>query len=139
MLFMQQCPLKIYFLYRLVFISIALITCTTAFGQDMDNLKLKDYRPVSIYKVPQTKIEKAKFPVIDFHSHDYPKSDAEVDSWVRRMDEANISKTLILSYATGAKFDSVVNKYSRYKDRFVIFFAGLIIPDMKNKDGKNML
>ncbi|MEJ7676161.1 MAG: amidohydrolase family protein [Chitinophagaceae bacterium] len=87
----------------------------------MDNLKLKDYRPVSIYKVPQTKIEKAKFPVIDFHSHDYPKSDAEVDAWVKRMDEANISKTMILSYATGAKFDSIVNKYSRYKDRFVIF------------------
>lgn len=87
----------------------------------MDNLKLKDYRPVSIYKVPQTTIEKAKFPVLDFHSHDYPKSDLEVDAWVERMDEANISKTLILSYATGAKFDSIVNKYSRYKDRFVIF------------------
>lgn len=113
--------MKVYSLHRLVFILIAGITCTTAFGQDMDNLKLKDYRPVSIYKVPQTKIEKAKFPVIDFHSHDYPKSDAEIDSWVKRMDEANISKTLILSYATGAKFDSIVNKYSRYKDRFEIF------------------
>ena len=113
--------MKIHLVLRLTFLLIAQITFVTVFGQDMDNLKLKDYRPVSIYKVPQTKIEKAKFPVIDFHSHDYPKSDAEVDAWVKRMDEANISKTMILSYATGAKFDSIVNKYSRYKDRFVIF------------------
>jgi hypothetical protein len=48
--------------------------------QDVDNLKLKDYQPVSIYKVPQTKVKRAKFPVIDFHSHDYPKSDSEVDT-----------------------------------------------------------
>lgn len=113
--------MKIHLVFRLAFILIAQIICVTVFGQDMDNLKLKDYRPVSIYKVPQTTIEKAKFPVLDFHSHDYPKSDLEVDAWVERMDEANISKTLILSYATGAKFDSIVNKYSRYKDRFVIF------------------
>jgi uncharacterized protein len=92
-----------------------------ATAQDTDSLRLKNFRPVSIYKVPQTKIEKAKFPVIDFHSHDYPKSDAEVDSWVKRMDAANISTTLILSYATGAKFDSIVTRYSRYKNRFTIF------------------
>ncbi len=87
----------------------------------MNNLKLKDYKPESIYKVPQTKVEKAKFPVIDFHSHDYPKSAGEVDAWVKRMDELNIAKTLILSYSTGAAFDSVVHKYARYKDRFEVW------------------
>jgi predicted TIM-barrel fold metal-dependent hydrolase len=89
--------------------------------QDVDNLKLKDYQPVSIYKVPQTIVEKAKFPVIDFHSHDYPKTDAEVDAWVIRMDELNIAKTLILTYSTGAGFDSAMNKYSRYKGRFEVW------------------
>jgi uncharacterized protein len=91
------------------------------FCQDISNLKLKDYHPVSVYNTPQIKIEKAKYPVIDFHSHDYPKSDADVDAWVKTMDETGISKTMILSYSTGARFDSVVTKYGRYRDRFEIW------------------
>jgi hypothetical protein len=39
---------------------------TSVFCQDVNDLKLKDFRPVSIYKIPQTQIEKAKYPVIDF-------------------------------------------------------------------------
>ncbi|TKK71804.1 amidohydrolase [Ilyomonas limi] len=105
----------------------------TAFAQSVDNLKLKDYRPLSIYKVPQTKVDKAKYPVIDFHSHDYPKTDAAVDEWVHIMDEAGIAKSIILSYATGATFDSVVDKYARYKDRFDVWcgfdYTGMDKPD----------
>ena len=91
------------------------------FCQDVNKLKLKDYHPVSIYKTAQVKIEKAKYPVIDFHSHDYPKSNAEVDAWVKTMDETGIAKTMILSYSTGAGFDSVVDRYIRYKDRFDVW------------------
>jgi len=98
--------------------TIAFIDCRS---QSVDDLRLKDYRPVSIYKTKETKVERAKYPVIDFHSHDYPKSDAEVDEWVKTMDEANIAKTIILSYSTGSGFDSVVNKYSRYKNRFEVW------------------
>lgn len=87
----------------------------------VNELKLKDYRPVSIYKVPYTRVDKARFPVIDFHSHDYPKNDKEVDEWVKTMDDAGIAKTMILSYATGKRFDSVVEKYARYKDRFEVW------------------
>jgi predicted TIM-barrel fold metal-dependent hydrolase len=92
-----------------------------AFSQNVDTLRLKDYRPVTIYKVPHTKIEKAKYPVIDFHSHDYPKTDVEVDQWVKTMNDAGIAKTIILSCATGAALDSAVDKYSRYKDRFEVW------------------
>src|SRR5665647_139278 len=107
---------------RLIIIGVLLQSFVlTSFCQDVNNLKLKDYRPVSIFKIPETKIEKAKYPVIDFHSHDYPKNDAEVDQWVKTMDETGIAKTMLLSYATGASFDSVVTKYSRYKDRFEIW------------------
>ena len=113
--------MKFSLLNRLLFLLLAEIMCTSVFSQDAENLKLKDFQPVSIYKVPQTRVEKAKFPVIDFHSHDYPKTDAEVDAWVKRMDQLNISKTLILSYSTGARFDSLVEKYSRYKDHFEVW------------------
>jgi predicted TIM-barrel fold metal-dependent hydrolase len=93
----------------------------TAFSQNADDLKLKDFRPVSIYKIPETKVDKAKYPVIDFHSHDYPKTDADVDAWVKTMDETGIAKTMVLSYSTGAHFDSIVKKYARYKDRFDVW------------------
>jgi len=89
--------------------------------QNVNDLKLKDFRPVSIYKTPQTKIEKAKYPVIDFHSHDYPKTDEQVDEWVKTMDQVGIARSTILSYSAGARFDSVVEKYQRYKDRFEIW------------------
>ena len=59
--------------------------------------------------------------MIDLHSHDYPESDSEVDAWVKTMDETGIEKTMILTYSTGARFDSIVKKYAKYKDRFEIW------------------
>jgi hypothetical protein len=53
------------------------ITLAT-FSQNVNDLKLKEYHPVSIYEVPQTEIKKAKFPVIDVHTHDYAKTDADL-------------------------------------------------------------
>src|SRR5882762_1652592 len=108
-------------LYCILSMAFLIIFAMPAFPQDPTNLKLKDFNPISIYKIPQSKIEKAKYPVIDMHSHDYPKSDAGVEEWIKTMKEAGIEKTLILSYATGARFDSVVAKYDRYKDKFEIW------------------
>ena len=113
------------FFFRLVLLLSVNGNCSNVFCQikntDIDALKLKDFRPVSIYKIPQTNIAKAKYPVIDFHSHDYPTTDTAVDVWVKRMDEMNIAKTLILTYSTRARFDSLINKYGRYKGRFELW------------------
>src|SRR5678815_644166 len=106
---------------RMILFAVVQSLLVNVFGQDANNLKLKDYHPVSIYKTPQTKVEKAKYPVIDFHSHDYPKTDSAVDGWVRTMDDVGITKSVILSYSTGAHFDSVIEKYKRYKDRFEVW------------------
>ncbi|HEX8985370.1 MAG TPA: amidohydrolase family protein, partial [Bryobacteraceae bacterium] len=81
-------------------------------------LLLKDYRPVSIYKIPKTKVTRAKFSIIDMHSHDYAKSDADVARWVAVMDKVGIETTVILSGATGAEFNAIVRKYSKYPGRF---------------------
>ena len=111
----QVLPLRIKLL--LVLLPIA----KTCWCQDANNLKLKDYHPVSIYKTSKTQVEKAKYPVIDFHSHDYPASNEEVDQWVRIMDVAGIEKTMILTYSTGSRFNWIVEKYKKYKDRFAIW------------------
>jgi len=86
--------------------------------KDLNDLKLSDFRPKSIYNIPVSDIPKAKFPVIDIHSHDYATSQAEIDQWVKNMDKAGIEKTILLTFKTGLGFDSVVEKYSRYPNRF---------------------
>ena len=91
------------------------------FAQNADNLLLKHYRPVSIYKTPTANIQRASFPVIDMHSHDYVETKNDVDNLVKLMDKMNIKKTMILTYNTGKGFDSAVEKYSKYPDRFELF------------------
>jgi uncharacterized protein len=83
-----------------------------------ETILLKDYRPQSIYKIPITEIPKAKFPIIDMHSHPYAKTAAEIDSWVRNMDEVGVEKTTILTMTTGAEFDAIQKKHSKYPERF---------------------
>lgn len=90
-------------------------------AQDVNELKLKDYRPQSIYKVPITKITKAKFAAYDMHSHDFAKTDKDVDRWVKTMDSAGIQKSIILSGATGDEFNRIYARYARYPDRFEIW------------------
>ncbi len=55
-----------------------------------EQLLLKDFKPRSIYNVPVTTVAKARFPVIDMHSHDYAKTDEQIAEWVRTMDELGI-------------------------------------------------
>ena len=83
-----------------------------------ETILLKDYRPQSIYKIPVTEIPKAKFPVIDMHTHPYAKTEAEIEAWVRNMDEVGIEKGMILTMTTGAEFDEIHRKYAKYPERF---------------------
>ena len=93
----------------------------TSAAPNPKTLLLKDYRPQSIYKVPVTRIEKAKFPIIDMHSHPYPKSDAEITAWLKNMDAVNVEKTMVLTMTTGKEFDGNYAKYSKYPDRFEVW------------------
>jgi predicted TIM-barrel fold metal-dependent hydrolase len=83
-----------------------------------ETILLKDYRPESIYKIPVTKIAKAKFPIIDMHSHPYAKTAPAIEEWVKNMDEVGVEKTLILTMTTGAEFDEIYRKYAKYPERF---------------------
>jgi uncharacterized protein len=83
-----------------------------------DRLLLKDFRPVSIFKVPQTRIEKARYPVVDMHSHAYAKTDTDVDRWVQTLDAVGVARAVILTGATGKGFDDLVARFKRYPGRF---------------------
>jgi predicted TIM-barrel fold metal-dependent hydrolase len=98
---------------------IMLLISATCYSQDVNNLKLKDYRPISIYKNPVTIIQKARYPATDAHSHDNQNTD--VEKLLALMNETGVERKFILSYATGARFDSIVDKYSGHKDRFDVW------------------
>lgn len=83
-----------------------------------ETILLKDYRPKSIYKISVTEIDKAKYPIIDMHSHPYAKTAQQIREWVKTMDEVGVQKTVILTMATGAEFDDIYRQYSKYPDRF---------------------
>lgn len=113
---------------KLLFIAasaLALVACGTKAPQQtesvnpMDNLLLKDYHPVNVNNIPETFVEKAKFPVIDMHSHDYAANEAEIDEWVKTMDACNVEITNVMHCSwIGDDFETVVQKYSKHADRF---------------------
>ena len=87
----------------------------------INDLALSNYRPVSVYNIPATHVEKPVHLVIDMHSHDYAGSREEIEVWVETKKKFGIEKTVILSTQTGAGFDEVVSKYSGYPDRFELW------------------
>ena len=90
-------------------------------GTAQDSLLLKDFEPVSIYNIQKTEVKKAKYRVIDVHTHPNPGSKEAIEEWVKTMDDHGIKKSLVLTYSTGQRFDSIYNLYSRYGDRFEVW------------------
>jgi uncharacterized protein len=86
-----------------------------------DQILLKDYRPRSIFKIPETRVSRARYPVIDVHSHNYARSDEDVARWVKTMDEVGLQRTMILSGNTGSQFDQVLAKFGRHPGRFAVW------------------
>jgi predicted TIM-barrel fold metal-dependent hydrolase len=83
-----------------------------------DKLLLKDYRPRSIYKIPETRITRAKYPVIDCHTHPYARTVADVDEWVRNMDAVGLEKGVVQTMASGERFNEIQKRFAQHKDRF---------------------
>lgn len=92
-----------------------------ALSASPEQLLLKDYQPRSIFNIPQTRVEKARFPVIDVHSHPYARTAEDVVRWVRTMDAVGIARTVIMTGATGARFDELHALYQPHGDRFEVW------------------
>lgn len=109
-------------IFRSIVITVAYLLITeTSSGQDVNNLKLKDYRPVSIYKIPVTYVAKAKYPVSDMHTHVYATDEKSIAKWVKTMDDCGIEKSIVLTQSSGAKFDSIAKLYTKFGNRFELW------------------
>lgn len=86
-----------------------------------EKILLKDFRPVSVYRIPQTRVTKARYAAIDVHGHDYAKTDEDVAAWVKTMDAAGIEKMIVMTMKTGPQFGQLVAKYRKYPERFQVW------------------
>ena len=86
------------------------------------SLTIEEYQPKSRLVVKEHRIERAKFPFIDIHSHHWEVTPEYVDKLVREMDSINLQVLVNLSGGTGEhlKHTLAVMK-GRYPDRFVVF------------------
>ena len=102
-------------------VSIVLAAVPVHAASSPDEILLKDYAPRSIFRIPETRVEKARYPTVDVHSHDYARTDAEITRWVETMDAVGIERTIILSGSTGRKFDETMGRYGKHAGRFEVW------------------
>ena len=123
---------------RLIAILLLVASCTVKVFSANDRplpetLLLKDFHPRSLYNIPRTTVEKARYPVIDMHAHPYAKTPEQIAEWLRIMDEVGIDKAIVLTAATGDEFDAIFARYAKYPDRFEVWcgfdYTGYDQPD----------
>jgi len=99
-------------------------------------LQLKDFEPRSMLHVPETKVEKARYPLIDIHTHlsrvaksahgvglgEEMQYAAPVEAVLPLMDRKNIRIMVNLTGGVGKGLDEAIGKFQTpHPDRFVTF------------------
>ena len=112
-------------------------------GGLMDSVLLKDYDPKSSLVVAEHLLTRAKFPVIDVHTHMSQckiKTKEDVADWVRVMDQQNIDVSVVFTGATGENFDRAVELFAAYPKRFQLWCsfdsANIGDPDYSKRGGR---
>jgi uncharacterized protein len=83
---------------------------------------IEEYQPKSTLVTPEHKIERAKFPFIDIHSHHWNPTPEHVEDLIKGMDSINLRVLVNLSGGTGETLRKTVETMKgRYPDRFVVF------------------
>jgi len=94
-------------------------------GREGRNLLLENFRPRSMLKVEEHAITRARFPVIDVHTHFRHKfhgSAEELAAWVKLMDQNNIAVCVSLDGQWEDAFDEHAKLlWTKHRDRFAIF------------------
>src|SRR5947208_293378 len=83
---------------------------------------IEEYNPKSTLVTKEHKIERAKFPFIDIHSHHWNPTVEHVEQLVKEMDTINLRVLVNLSGGTGEELrKTVATMKGRHPDRFVVF------------------
>ena len=98
---------------------------TVAFAQSEKDPLIMDfelYDPISTLVVPEHQVERAKFPFIDVHSHQWRMDTMNMGPVVQHMDRLNMGIMVNLSGRGSAKLKKMVdNVKEKYANRIVVF------------------
>lgn len=106
---------------RIIVVSLVLGTTwsSTLYGQEMG---FEEYNPISTLKVPGKEIQRAKFPFIDVHGHQYQMPTQDLDPLIADMDRLNMAIMINLSGGSGNRIEqSLENIKNHYPNRFAVF------------------
>jgi len=98
------------------------VVTLTAYAQTNGKMDFETYNPPSTLVVPGHKIEKAKFPFIDVHNHQFEMPDMDLGVLIKEMDKLNMKVMVNLSGQSGNLIKkSVANIREHYPKRFIVF------------------
>ena len=92
--------------------------------QDLDTLRMdfEAYDPPSTLVVPEHHVERARFPFIDVHSHQWKMEEQDLSILIRQMDSLNMGIMVNLSGRGGQRLKKMMdNVNAHYPNRFVVF------------------
>ncbi len=102
--------------------------------QPTKTLTTEEYEPKSSLVTKETKVDRAKFPFVDVHSHHGNLTPEYVDKLVSDMDSMNMKVMVNLSGGTGDRLKQLLAAMkTRHPDRFIVF-ANMSFNDI-NDDG----
>lgn len=85
-------------------------------------LSFEEYNPASTLVIPGNRVIRAKFPVVDVHSHHYNMPEQDLSVVVRAMDTLNLAVLVNLSGGSGEKIKgAMANIQKNYPNRFLLF------------------
>ncbi len=101
------------------------LTVSACAQQDEPVMTIDDYEPASTLVVPENPIERARYPFVDVHSHQWGMekwSAGRLDTLIMNMDSLNMAVMINLSGGSGQDFaDRLANASERYPGRIVAF------------------
>ncbi len=91
-------------------------------GIQAQNISFENYNPTSTLVVPGENLNKAKYPFIDIHGHQYRMANQDLSPVIEAMDTLNMGIMVNLSGRSGTNLiKSVKNIKDHYPNRFVVF------------------
>ena len=96
--------------------------CLLSISLQAQDLTFEEYNPTSTLVVPGDIVNKAKFPFIDVHGHQYRMPNQDLAPVIAAMDTLNMGIMVNLSGRSGEDLQkSVKNIADHYPNRFVVF------------------
>ncbi|MBT8291887.1 MAG: amidohydrolase [Eudoraea sp.] len=115
---------------KLYYVAFLLMTISV-YAQEMS---FEEYNPKSTLVVTKNIVEKARYPFIDIHSHQFKMATQDLSELVSSMDKMNMAVMVNLSGGSGEGFKNIMDNINQnYPNRFVVFanvnFTGVGNPD----------